>query len=207
MVIIGSYSTVENRLITAAYYSSNILNKDVVSLKEIFEIFAFEANERYLQTSLKYLSENGFNKVRLTFDDLQEQQIWLTAEGLKEAERLIENRASDVLEFRRTKLDAPKNTVESTLWTGLPKEGVLSEQSVLRLKAALTIVEDAVLKSDATNEEKSQARSYIIAMSVLADAPEPPADLIWELVNRANQLSGIASLFVSIFTLFVSVAQ
>ena len=56
-----------------------------------------------------------------------------------------------------------------------------------------------------TNSEKSQARAYIAAMKVLAEAPQPDDDLIWEIVSRANQLAGVASLFVSLVALFVSV--
>ncbi len=99
--------------------------------------------------------------------------------------------------------DRPENgPIDSALWTGLPRKGVLNEADADRLKAALALVESAVERSGATNEEKAQARAYVMALQALSDAPEPPADLIWELVNRACQLSGIASLFVSVVALF-----
>lgn len=54
------------------------------------------------------------------------------------------------------------------------------------------------------NVEKAQARALLRAIEALADAPEPPGDLIWELLQRANNISGIASLFVSIIALFTA---
>jgi hypothetical protein len=97
--------------------------------------------------------------------------------------------------------------ISSHNWTGLPKVGVLGEAAVTTLKGALSTVDDAVLRSNATNQEKAQARAYVMAIHALADAPEPPADLIWEMVSRADQLSGIASLFVSLVALYVAVSS
>jgi hypothetical protein len=97
---------------------------------------------------------------------------------------------------------APEAPVDSTFWTGLPKSGTMSPTAVSSLQAALKVADDALGQSDATNAEVSQARAYIIAIRALSDAPEPPADLIWELIARANLLSGVAALFVSLVALF-----
>ncbi len=95
----------------------------------------------------------------------------------------------------------------SSAWTGLPKAGVLSEEAADRLKSALAVVNSALEKSGATNEEKAQARAFALAIHALADAPEPPADLIWELVSKASQIAGIASFFVSLVALFSTIAK
>jgi hypothetical protein len=100
----------------------------------------------------------------------------------------------------------PVFPVNSQSWTGLQRDGVLGEEAVISLKAALSTIDDAVLKSSASNQEIAQARAYVLAIHALADAPEPPADLIWELVSRANQLAGIASFFISIIALYSSVS-
>lgn len=97
--------------------------------------------------------------------------------------------------------------VDSSTWTGLPKTGVLSDEGAEKLKNELMILNDALEKSDASNNEKSQARAYIIAINALTDAPEPPADVIWDLVSRLNQISGIASFIVSLIALFATVAK
>lgn len=106
-----------------------------------------------------------------------------------------------------TSLNSDMGSFDSESWTGIPKTGVLSEAATTRLKAALANVDDAVSHSQASNEEKAQARAYVIAIQALADAPEPPADLIWEMITRANQLSGIASFFLSLIALYTTVLQ
>jgi len=97
--------------------------------------------------------------------------------------------------------------VSSARWTGLPSDFDLSEE---KRGALISLLHDAELALDSvsvSNNEKAMARAYIVAAKVLADAPEPPADLIWELIGRANALSGIASLLVSIIALFTVVAH
>ena len=92
--------------------------------------------------------------------------------------------------------------VDSSSWTGLPKAGILTEEASGRLLIALKLADQALDQSQATNEVRSQARAYIVAIQALSEAPEPPADLIWQLVNRANSIAGIAAFFVSLMALF-----
>ena len=96
----------------------------------------------------------------------------------------------------------PPRSIDSSSWTGLPKQGVLTAQATEKLKVALRIVDDAVAGANCSNEERAQARAYALAIHALADAPEPPADLIWQLVSRANSIAGIAALFISLFAVF-----
>jgi hypothetical protein len=93
-------------------------------------------------------------------------------------------------------------SVQSAAWTGLPRQGVLSPEASDKLRIALRAVEDSLARGNCSNEERAQARAYILAIQALAEAPEPPADLIWKLVERANSVAGIASLFVSLVVLF-----
>lgn len=97
--------------------------------------------------------------------------------------------------------------IESSTWTGLPSGFQLSQQLQQKLVADLDRAEEALGLAILSQEERSQARAYIIAIRVLAEAPDPQADLIWEMIGRVNQISGIASLFVSIIALFATVAH
>ena len=92
--------------------------------------------------------------------------------------------------------------VDSSSWTGLPTGFEIDAVRRDTLIAAISSAERQLDELGASNHEKAQARAYIVAIRALAEAPEPPADLIWELANRANSLAGIASLFVSIIALF-----
>lgn len=71
-----------------------------------------------------------------------------------------------------------------------------------RILAEVAKTQTAVDRFDAGNIEKAQAKALLNAIQALAEAPEPPADLIWELLQRANNIAGIASLFIAIIALF-----
>lgn len=94
--------------------------------------------------------------------------------------------------------------VDSGAWTGLPKTGVLAPGAADRLKAVLQSVEGAVEQGSLSNAEKAQARAYAVAIHALAEAPEPPADLIWKLVSRAADLATIGAFFTSLLALFAN---
>lgn len=93
---------------------------------------------------------------------------------------------------------------DSSAWTGLPKGFQLTDDKRAELIHLLHSAEGSLDALTVSNSEKAQARAFVTAARNLADAPDPPADLIWEIVNRANYLSGIASLFVAIIALFAS---
>ena len=97
---------------------------------------------------------------------------------------------------------APPSGVDSSAWTGLPKHGRLSAEAVDSLQRTLSDVEKALDESGASNAEKSQARAYVIAIRALAEAPDPPADIIWQIIARANSAAGIAAFFVAVIGLF-----
>jgi hypothetical protein len=124
------------------------------------------------------------------------------------------------LAFRRRRREPPNEILaldnivpdearpkSSFAWTGLPSNFQLTQEIQARLVNDLDRADAALATATVSQDERSQARAYIIAMRVLAEAPEPQADLIWEILGRANQISGIASLFVSIMGLFATVAH
>ena len=63
----------------------------------------------------------------------------------------------------------------------------------------------AVEQSQLSNADKSTARGYLIAAKALADTPEPPVDIIWTILQRANSVAGIASFFVALVALLLTV--
>ena len=94
-------------------------------------------------------------------------------------------------------------SIDSRKWTGFPANFQLTPDKQKALAKELDLAELALANPEITQELQAQGRAYIIAIRALADAPDPPTDLIWEMVNRANSLAGIASLFVSILGLFL----
>jgi hypothetical protein len=60
-------------------------------------------------------------------------------------------------------------------------------------------------KADLSNAEKSQAQGYLVAAKALSEIPDPPVDLIWTILTRANSVAGIASFFVALIALIAMV--
>ena len=92
--------------------------------------------------------------------------------------------------------------IRSADWTGLPESFEFTAEKQAALVRNLDIAEAALSTSDVSQESRAQVRAYIIAIRALAEAPDPPKDIIWELIGQANTVAGIASLFVSIIALF-----
>lgn len=105
--IIGSYTELETRLIAAAYYTSNRLDKDSVTISEIAAEFNFPMPDRFLKIALTHLSDMGYSEEKMFGGALEDQRIWLTALGIREAEAIIERDETDVLEFRNEMQAAP----------------------------------------------------------------------------------------------------
>lgn len=61
-------------------------------------------------------------------------------------------------------------------------------------------------KSDLTNSQKASARGYLAAAKALSENPDPPVELIWDILNRANNIAGIGSFFLSLIMLLAMVA-
>lgn len=61
--------------------------------------------------------------------------------------------------------------------------------------------------SSFTNSEKAQAHGFLMAARALSETPDPPVDLIWSILNRANYLAGIGSFFIALITLIAMVVS
>ena len=97
--------------------------------------------------------------------------------------------------------------IDSSQWTGVPSRNALNEERSAKLVRFLDEAEQQIADLLLGQEERAQARAFIVASRVLAEAPEPPADLIWILLQRLNNIAGIASLFISMMALFQAAAH
>jgi DNA-binding PadR family transcriptional regulator len=141
--------------------------------------------------------------VRTLLDDLEFRGLVVTRSNNAQGKNFYQITAEGIDAHNRS---FATNSIDSTNWTGLPTNFVLTQELQAKLVADLDRAEQALQFASISQHERSQARAYIIAMRTLAEAPEPQADLIWEMLARLNQMAGIASLFVSIIALFASVS-
>lgn len=98
--------------------------------------------------------------------------------------------------------DAAVSTYDSSTWTGLPRAFILAPEQQVALVSELDVAERQLGMLGLGQEVAAQARAYIVAARVLAEAPEPASDLIWTMLGRLNNIAGVASLLVGMIALF-----
>jgi hypothetical protein len=98
--------------------------------------------------------------------------------------------------------EATAITVNSSQWTGLPATFSLSDTKLNSIVELLRSAERELERTSLPNSECAQAIAYVRSATILMEAPEPQPDIAWELIQRANNIAGLASLFVAIIALF-----
>lgn len=211
------YKEFSDEFLLAAYQESRLNPGQTIRSGDLIDRYPLVFEPGWVVQVVQDLGVRGYLTGKGVDADDRGQPIRLTGRGLRVAEDLMEK---GVAIFRLDLGDgvgfpaaeepsadgtepSPQPVIESSSWTGLPSDFVLSEEKRTRLVACLQDAETQLDHIGAGNAEKAQARAYIVAAKALADAPDPPADLIWELIQRANSIAGIAALFVSIIALFV----
>lgn len=95
--------------------------------------------------------------------------------------------------------------VDSSSWTGLPAGFSFTPQVQARVVQLLGRAISEVDKSDLGNNAKAQTSAYLRAALVLAEAPDPPPDLVAELLRRiryAGELVGFLSSMTGLLSIF-----
>ncbi len=90
--------------------------------------------------------------------------------------------------------------IDSSSWTGLSKVRI-----TYRNAAAVGKLIDEAISTLETNDNsgQAQARTLLLAAKTLLDAPDPPSDVIWDLVQRAGAVVGLLDIFLKIFLAMV----
>lgn len=218
------YKDFEAEFLLAAYAESQARPNTTLRSGELLRKYQLNYQEGWALQVISDLSRRGYLTTKPIDSDDNGQPVRLSGKGFRAAEDLDQQGnfvtlrsvfddpgdsggSSEAPQGAYLRDSAEAEIVSSARWTGLPSDFDLSEE---KRGALISLLHDAELALDSvsvSNNEKAMARAYIVAAKVLADAPEPPADLIWELIGRANALSGIASLLVSIIALFTVVAH
>ncbi len=109
--------------------------------------------------------------------------------------RSVETEAPDVV----TSTPEIITSYDSARWTGLTNTVIDTRNA----KAVTALIDSALLSlsaSSAGNSEIMQAAAYLKAARELTDAPDPPSELIWEMISRAANLTGLLGLFYTLFS-------
>jgi hypothetical protein len=203
--------------VAALYNETELTGQSNFRISDILEKYGLTINASWRNTIFDDYTFTSHVDVSRHIGPVEQQRISLSPAGLRWVEDELGENVAEFLErngatyteagpfdaaaFDEATFDT-NSGVDSTAWTGLPREGILTLQAAEKLKVALSTVDDAIEKATCSNEERAQARAYVLAIHALADAPEPPADLIWQLIERASSMAGIAALFVALLALF-----
>lgn len=103
--------------------------------------------------------------------------------------------------------DAEQSALSDALLAGPNPDFFNSEARKKSFGDAVERVKVEVEGSDLSNSDKAQAHGYLTAARALSDTPDPPIDLIWSILNRANNLAGIGSFFLALLTLIAMVVS
>jgi hypothetical protein len=204
--------------LTALYHHSTFTNEEWFIVKDIVEEYQFPWKDIWADNLLKDLESRGVAKVRRHMGPYLGQRIAMTGAGFRHVEREQGDNVAAFLEAHglshstqrqheqpdaepATLTEPPIPTssgIDSTAWTGLRNVGI-GAHNRRQIKGAIQQAREVLEGQALSNEQKAQALIFLKAAEDLAEAPEPPSDLIWELIARVADICGIVGLFLTIF--------
>ncbi|GAA0461641.1 MULTISPECIES: hypothetical protein [Sphingomonas] len=194
----SNYTDFENAFLVAAYQFTEEAGEEYIVSSDIVLRGALSPKANWIGRAISGFSDSGYARnVHFNGND-DDVSFELTASGVRQAEKLLNGLAA-------SEVQSDDVAVKSASWTGVPS--TLSWKQREQLLTLLKEVEEEIDGLPLSNSARTQIRSYVSAARELAEAPEPQVDLIWEILNRANAMAGIASLFVSVISLFTAAAQ
>jgi len=203
------------RLFLAALYNETAISGyNRFRLGDILDRYSIEWKPMWAENFFRDLRDQNFARTYRIGDNQLDFLLSIAAGGVHWIETQFRDREnlSSYLEANGAVYSGElaaisPGAIDSALWTGTPSERTVAVEKRERLIQLLGQAEIDLELLGASNSDKAMARAYIIAARTLAEAPDPPEDLIWELIDRANSLAGVASLFVAIVALFVSASH
>ena len=168
------------------------------------EVDPYDDDKEALRTVVDQMVLDGLLEARMGDRDY-ERSYRITDQGtyeeaLEEPAYVAELQASDAVS--RSIADEPTLTyrpprpMHSASWTGLTNVRI-DARNATTISNLISSALSELPKDD--NAKVAQARTLLLAAKDLADAPDPPSDLIWELIQRAGAVVGLLDVFLHIF--------
>lgn len=107
------YTTFEAQLLVGCYLVGEDTGQDIVPIQAVFERFYFEPKANWIDRAVAGLTQSGMSTDMRTMASSLEQEVWLNAHGIKQAELLL-NRGIKPALGRSPILGAPNNTLSET---------------------------------------------------------------------------------------------
>jgi hypothetical protein len=165
-------------------------------------------NELYKSDGL--LTPAAFDQGRLIrIDELRVIIRKLAADGVvwpRESLDWINFSLTDagVVELQRRRSDDPDfqlspDEAEEQRWQRL-KSIVIGANNFDSVSRLIDRSLDELSKAQLTNEQHRQAASYMLAAKELVNAPSPPSQIVWDLIQKAAAIAGLVQTVLMIFS-------
>jgi hypothetical protein len=211
--------------VAATYLESELTGKTVFRVSEILDRYHFEFKESWAGQLFKDYNFTDRITARRHLGPVRDQLIELSPNGTRWVEDKLGENVSQFLEQhglhraedgnsgafdpdyfdpeyfdtgspKEGRVSLPETVVESASWTGLSKVRIDARNAA----AVSSLIDEAIgsLAGD-ENAKIAQARALLRAAKELTDAPEPPSEIIWDLIQRAGAVVGLLDIFLRIF--------
>jgi hypothetical protein len=227
------YKDFSDEFLVAAYQESRLKPGETLNSGEIIDRYPLVFEPGWVIELVHDLGVRGYLASKGVDSDDRGQPVRLTGRGLRVAEELIEKgvgifrldlgdgigfpAAQPTPQFEDSEqTDALPHSalddtfllnggpvlpsVESSAWTGRTLSTTQKAELVVNLDEALTKIDSLTL----TQEKRAQARAFLRAVRELADAPDPPFDLIEFMLRHVDRIIGIAGFFVGVASLMAT---
>jgi hypothetical protein len=183
-----------------ACYREYLAGRQDRTAGQIIERYGLSPRPGWVRAVLDEFASRSWVEEDPTLGDELQLYVFLKGAGMRAAEEAVDEGVT-VDEVPPEKF-SPEVIIRSETWTGLPPSFQLTEERRAAIVRALDAAEESMPLAASSQHDKAQARAYIIAARALLEAPEPQPDLVWQLIQRANNIAGVASLFVALVALF-----
>ncbi len=155
------------------------------------------------------LTSAAFPNGRLvTVDELRQvvrrmvREGWLTqSDALNDLYYELTDNGIVELQARKSSesnFELSEDEVTDRRWARL-KQITIKRDNAEQISTLLDRSLDELGKQQITNEQHRQAAAYLLAAKELVNAPAPPSDFVWDLVQKAAAIAGVAQIVLAIF--------
>ena len=86
----ANYTTFEREFLVGAYLLVERTGREIVGARDILTAFNLEPRPNWVRRAIQSYTDNGYSRGRMTMGDELDQHVYLSADGVKEAEHLID---------------------------------------------------------------------------------------------------------------------
>jgi hypothetical protein len=207
------------RLLVAVYFEQDFVGRDLVPISRLHEAYDFNPQQvddwlnalaasnliSYEQVGTEVqLTQTGRNvAVNAVSNGVQATLLTTFSDGATFSDgsrfsSLVPGPDDKTFNETRSLMASGQIVVDSSTWTGLSKTRIDSRNA----RQVARMIDRALVEissSGAGNEQIMQAAAFLRAAKELVEAPQPPSELIWQLVSKAADIVGLMGLFFMIF--------